>query len=225
MLYKETIDIKTLELLRSLQDEEKLQSFNLVGGTALALLMGHRKSIDLDLFSPSSFNAEVYSRLLQEKYGFYETYREADTLKGEIDGVKVDLIAYPYRNIGEAIHQEGVRIMPLEDIAAMKLSAIASNGTRLKDFIDIAFLSTRFSLNEMLDFYSTKYPNSNVSIPAKAITYFDDIEFGESIVMLKGKYNWRDISGRILQMCRMPYKRFPSEPLSVKQSTTIRHRR
>lgn len=52
MLHKETVESSTLELLKQLQAESLLQTFNLVGGTALALRLGHRKSIDLDLLMP-----------------------------------------------------------------------------------------------------------------------------------------------------------------------------
>ena len=58
MLYKETVDSTTLELLNSLQSKPYLKGFYLVGGTALALKLGHRKSVDLDLFSNFNFDVE-----------------------------------------------------------------------------------------------------------------------------------------------------------------------
>lgn len=88
------------------------------------------------------------------------------------------------------------RLASLEDIAAMKLNAITGNGTRIKDFIDIAYLSSIFSLNQMLDFYYLKY-HSNTLIPMKAITYFDDINFNEPLKMLNGKFSWKVIANRL----------------------------
>ena len=61
--------------------------------------------------------------------------------------------------------EDGIRLYALEDIVAMKLSAIADNDSRLKDFIDIAFLSTRLSFYSMLKCYEHKFPKSNVIRP------------------------------------------------------------
>ena len=101
----------------------------------------------------------------------------------------------------------------MEDIIAMKLSAIADNGSRLKDFIDIAFLSTRFPFNTMLRMYERKFPQSNVIRPFKAITYFDDIDFEENIIMLNGEYDWKLIERRLIDMTKIQNKIFESFPL------------
>ena len=69
----------------------------------------------------------------------------------------------------------GIRLASLEDICAMKLNAIAGNGTRIKDFIDVAFLSAKFSLQQMLDFYEQKY-HANPLMPLKGLVYFADID-------------------------------------------------
>ena len=97
----------------------------------------------------------------------------------------------------------------------MKLSAISDNGTRLKDFIDIACLSTRYSFMEMLQFYQRKFPNSNSMRPFKAITYFEDIDFEEDIVMLKGVYSWELVADRLRSMSIQQEKVFSKLPLSV----------
>ena len=84
----------------------------------------------------------------------------------------------------------------------MKLSAITDNGSRLKDFIDIACLSTRYSFYEMLQCYRHKFPQANVLRPFKALTYFEDIDFDETVVMLEGKYDWERIRQRLVDMTR-----------------------
>lgn len=93
MLYTQTVAPRTLELLKKLESEPSLAAFNLAGGTALALYLGHRKSVDLDLLSPQSFDAKKLEAFLADKYGFRTDFMETDTLKGTIDGVKVDCIA------------------------------------------------------------------------------------------------------------------------------------
>ena len=74
------------------------------------------------------------------------------------------------------ITEEGITFLSKEDIAAMKLNAIINSGQRLKDFIDIYFLLEHFSIKDMLDFFETKYPNTNPLIALKAVSYFGDID-------------------------------------------------
>lgn len=165
MLHTETVEGTTLELLRRLQSESMLDSFCLTGEIALALYLGHRKSIDLDLFTPYPFDVLLLKDFLETKYGFRTDFLEKNTLKGSINGVKIDCITHAYERLGNPCMEDGIRLYALEDIVAMKLSAIADNDSRLKDFIDIAFLSTRLSFYSMLKCYEHKFPKSNVIRP------------------------------------------------------------
>ena len=90
----------------------------------------------------------------------------------------------------------------------MKLLSITDNGSRIKDFIDIAYLSSWFSLEEMLQFFIRKIKNSNIMMPIKALTYFDDIDFNESIVMLNNDFDWNKIAGRLIDMTKEPNRIF-----------------
>ena len=90
----------------------------------------------------------------------------------------------------------------------MKLLSITDNGSRIKDFIDIAYLSSWFSLEEMLQFFIRKITNSNIMMPIKALTYFDDIDFNESIVMLNNDFDWDKISNRLIDMTKEPNRIF-----------------
>lgn len=208
MLYKETIEPKTLELLIDLQKEPLLSTFNLVGGTALALHLGHRKSIDLDFFTSESFDLEEVKMMLIKKYDFKVSYSRSQTLKGFINGIKVDFIKFDYPHLHNCDIIDEVRIESIPDIIAMKLLSITDNGSRIKDFIDIAYLSSRFSLEEMLQFYIRKITNSNIIMPIKALTYFDDIDFNESIVMLYNDFDWDKISNRLIDMTKEPNRIF-----------------
>ncbi len=200
MLYKETIESGTLELLRKLQSEALLSSFNLVGGTSLALRMGHRKSVDLDLFTKDDFGLQELKEFLVNKYNLQVSYEKGKTLKGFINNVKIDLIKYDYPQVCSVETIEGIRFESIPDVIAMKLSAICDNGSRIKDFIDIAFLSSKYSFDEMLKFYSAKFPNSNQVMLAKALVYFADIDFDEDIVMLNCDFNWDVIAKRLNDM-------------------------
>ena len=170
MLHKETIDAATLELLKRLMSDEHLQGFVLVGGTSLALQMGHRISVDLDLFTENEFGADGLREYLERNYHLQTDYLAFATVKGEIDGVQVDCIAHAYPWLKPFVLEEGIRLASLEDVCAMKLNAIAGNGTRIKDFVDVAYLSSSFSLQQMLDFYEEKY-NANPLMPLKGIAH------------------------------------------------------
>ncbi|MBV7530623.1 nucleotidyl transferase AbiEii/AbiGii toxin family protein [Chitinophaga sp. sic0106] len=210
MLRKETVSESTLELLKSLMKDEHLQDFFLVGGTALALLIGHRISIDLDLFTIAPFNEDAVLTELETNYSFQLDFQARNTIKGRIQEVKVDLITHAYPLVQPLTEEEGVRMASLKDIAAMKLNAITGNGTRLKDFIDIAYLSAYLPLADMLEAYSEKYSSRNPIMVLKALDYHNDIDFKEPIMMLDGEYSWKKIKGRLDQMTLHPQKLFSS---------------
>lgn len=209
MLHKETIGAATLELLRRLMCDERLHGFVLVGGTSLALQMGHRISVDLDLFTEKEFVADELREYLEQNYHLQTDYLAFATVKGEIEGVQVDCIAHAYPWLKPFVLEEGVRLASLEDICAMKLNAIAGNGTRIKDFVDVAYLSSRFSLEQMLKFYEEKY-HANPLMPLKGIVYFADINKNAPVKMANGKpLDWKSIEKRLLAMEKFPQKVFP----------------
>lgn len=207
MLRKETVSESTLELLKTLMRDELLKDFFLVGGTALSLQIGHRISIDLDLFIQASFDENEMLSNLEERYQFQMDFQARNTLKGSIRGVKVDLIMHKYPLLKSLIEVEGIRMAAPEDIAAMKLNAITGNGTRLKDFIDIAYLSSLLTLSQMIDAYEEKYATRNPAMVIKALDYHNDINFNEPVEMLDGKYKWEDIKKRLNKMTLNPTKK------------------
>lgn len=174
--------------------------------------LGHRKSIDLDLFTTEDFDLEELKMMLIERYGLKVSYERNQTLKGFINGVMIDCIRFNYPHLQSPDIINDIRLESVPDIIAMKLSAIAQNGTRIKDFIDIATLSTMYSLNEMLGFYTSKFPHANVMMPIKALTYFDEIDFNESVIMTTGNFKWNNIAQRLNDMVRYSSKIFAEQP-------------
>lgn len=208
MLQTQTLAPATLQLLKQLMQDQELRSFRLVGDTALALQLGHRISVDLDLFTNTPFDEQQLREHLEHTYGLQTDYISRYTLKGEIDGVQIDCIAHQYPWLQDSKEEDGIRLAGLPDICAMKLNAITGNGTRIKDFIDVAWLSTHYSLNQMLDFYEQKY-NANVLMPLKAIIFFDEINFNEPVHLTDGKrVNWKKYEKRLLDMEKHPNKVF-----------------
>jgi len=226
MLHTETVERETLELLKRLAHDPELSGFNLAGGTALALYLGHRISIDLDLFTSRPFDARALEDHLIRHYDFRGDFLEKNTLKGSIQGVKIDCITHNYPCVNDPfISPSGIRLYGMEDIAAMKLSAIADNGTRLKDFVDIACLSVKLSLQTMLDAYQRKYRNSNSLRALKGLNFWEDILFDEPIQMIGGIYQWDRIEKRLYAMMRNTERVFPDFPLAREKRGRLKPKR
>ena len=214
MLYTETVEYNTLELLKKLMRDSRLSDFLLAGGTNLALRLGHRKSIDLDLFAYQHFEAVPLAEHLSKNYNFEETnVREKNTVQGYIDNIKVDIIAHVYPLIDEPyIVENTIRLYSIRDIVAMKLVAISDSGKRLKDFVDIAYLSTQMSLNQMLEAYSIKYNRLGSMHALRGLSYFDDINFDTSIDLINSVFKWEKIEKRIRAMIKYENKVFEKVP-------------
>ena len=222
MLYKETVSSDTLELLTTLMHDPLLSDFFLVGGTALSLQIGHRRSIDLDLFTQKDFDENALLSEVEEKYNFYTDFQSNNTLKGQIDGVKVDFISHKYPLINPLLVIEDVRMAGIQDIAAMKLNAIAGNGTRLKDFIDIAYISSVITPIQIVEAYQGKYSARNPVMAIKSMVYHNDIAFDEPIEMMDNNFSWSVIDKRLHDMLDTPEQLF--EPMNMNVQTRRRSR-
>ena len=202
MLFTQTIEPGTLSVLKKLMDLPELNPFCLVGGTALSLKYGHRKSIDLDLFSSEQFDNEEIIDVLQTKFGDSFVYQSGKWgIFAFIEKIKVDIIHYPHPIIGKIEIVDNIRFYNNQDLIAMKLQAILGRGVK-KDFWDIAQLFEEYTLEEMIYFHSQKYPNQMlvISIP-QALTYFSDAEESENPVTLNN-WKWADIKRIISENVR-----------------------
>lgn len=198
MLYKETVDASILELLKSLQLKQYLQRFHLVEGTALALYNGHRKSVDLDLFSDFAFDTSVLLENLAQDFDFMLLFSSANTLKVAIGETEVDIIAHRYKLLNHPVKEENISILSEPDIIAMKLNAISTSGQRIKDFIDIYFLLYKYDLKTMLGFYLKKYNQVNDLLVLKSLIYFDDVQESEWPVLIREPdLKWKDVKRKI----------------------------
>jgi hypothetical protein len=197
MLHTNTIEKYTLELLKTISNDSVFNDFFLVGGTALALHIGHRKSIDLDFFSLSSFDLDKLSTHLIEKYKANIISKNTNSLTCWINKVKVDFITHKYILIENLEIINGIRLASIRDIAAMKLNAIKNRGTK-KDFVDIYFLNKNYSFDEMLGFCQKKYPNYIELLILKNLIYFDDADIFPDCEMLID-VTWKEIKSDIIQ--------------------------
>lgn len=205
MLHTETVEPSTFSLLNQLMRLPQLKDFYLVDGTALSLLYGHRKSDDIDLFSPQAFTNDVVIDCLQKEFTSGFDNRTSSPQFGIfcfINNIKVDLVRHAHPLISPPRLLEGIRMFSTEDIIAMKVQAVFGRGKK-KDFWDIAELLQHYSVEDLIRLHQQKYNTQNllISVP-QAITYFKDADESEDAVSLKNQ-SWQqvkqDIAKRVAQ--------------------------
>lgn len=195
MLQYQTIYPATLQLLKDLQSLDLLKECRLVGGTALALQLGHRRSVDLCFFGTVPQTPDELQDLLRENHDVTIVKESKNIHIYLIDGVKVDIVNYKYDWIDTPVEEDGIRLADVKDIAAMKVAAIIGRGTK-KDFIDLYFLLRQFSLKELLELYLQKYPDGSLFIALKSLSYFEDAEADPMPVMFE-HIEWTDVKSFI----------------------------
>ena len=193
MLHYQTVHPTTLELLQRLMRLPLLNAFNLAGGTALALHLGHRISVDLDFFTHQPFDSEQLFAQLQEDLSapMEAIGRAENTLNLIIDDVKVDFLRHAYPLVQPMQTIDQLRLYTSADIAAMKLSAIANRGSR-KDFYDVYFLLQSYPLQELMTFFTKKYGKGLEFMIYKSLLYFEDAEQEPEIMALQ-KVGWNTV--------------------------------
>lgn len=175
--HREVITASTEATLRVLRDAAMLEQFYLAGGTGLALRFGHRLSQDLDFFASDLFDEEPLLQRLQGLRDFSLVAKEPHTLHATIQGTRVTFLGYAYPVLFPFVRFQDVAIADPRDIACMKVSAIASRGTK-RDFVDLYLCARRFSLADILEWFDRKYARAryNKLHLLKSLTFFDDAE-------------------------------------------------
>ncbi|MGV8136765.1 MAG: nucleotidyl transferase AbiEii/AbiGii toxin family protein [Mangrovibacterium sp.] len=181
-----------------------LQSFSLVGGTALSLRYGHRSSIDLDLFFHEKFDHVNIENELKSEFGSnfdYESGHKNFGIFCYIHKIKIDIVYFPHIPIASIETTDNIRMYSSADIGAMKIQAILGRGKK-KDFWDLYELLQHYSLQQLMDWHKQKYPSQMlaISIP-NAITYFVDADESETPVSFK-KQTWEGVKKGIQRAVR-----------------------
>jgi hypothetical protein len=167
--------------------------FCLVGGTSLSLRYGHRKSIDIDLFSPKQFDPSILEELL--KAGYPENvYRGNNNymLFCHIGSVKCDFVYRPFALLSPVETIDKIRMFSIQDVAAMKLFAICKRGTR-KVFYDLWALLQNFTPNMLVEFFIEKYGVEKLIFLKKNIIYFEEADDSEQPEILIKDLDWEKI--------------------------------
>ena len=213
-LYYNTVSPTLLSILTKLMQNEAFHQFRLVGGTALSLQLGHRISVDIDLFTDMDYGTMDLSGIAN---AFKEDYPYVDGLEklktsapgytlycgnSEADAIKVDLF-YTDPFLYPPIVDGELRIADFKDIAAMKILAV-SNASRAKDYWDIHELMNHITLNEMIHLAIKRFPYSieQPEVIKKLVNIPTTLE-EPNIISLKGDY-WEfvveDIQEEALKM-------------------------
>lgn len=171
-----------------------LKNAYLAGGTAVALQLGHRVSVDFDFFTTREFVPKLFSSTLSELGSFDEEKADKGTVTGVFEGIKFSLFVYKYPVKYPALKYLRVDIADIREIAAMKIDAIATRGAK-RDFVDLYFICKEgYGLSGLLDIYDEKYGKlaSNLMHIRKSLVFFNDAEPEEMPRMLK-KTSWNEI--------------------------------
>jgi predicted nucleotidyltransferase component of viral defense system len=205
MFHLSTVEPGTYQTLKAVFAIPSLQkNFALAGGTSLSLQLGHRKSIDLDIFTSQAFDVRQVELLLSAEPGlkFEFTNSNSNMLFSFINAVKCDFVFEPHRLINPYLEHDGVNYFSVPDIAAMKMHTICGRGKR-KDFFDLYVLIENFGWNQLLDWFKSKYNENQLYFLWRSICYFDD---ADEDVAIKGltpyTKTWEEIKEYITEKCK-----------------------
>jgi hypothetical protein len=175
--HREVITASTEATLHNLSHAKLLDSFYLAGGTGLALHFGHRLSRDLDFFAADLFDEEALLQHVQASAGFSLVVRAPHSLHTAIQETKVSFLGYEYPLLFSSTRFLDVAVADPRDIACMKVSAIASRGTK-RDFVDLYVCARKFGLGDLLGLFDRKYSQTrhNRFHVLKSLTFFEDTE-------------------------------------------------
>ncbi|MDX2133763.1 MAG: nucleotidyl transferase AbiEii/AbiGii toxin family protein [Saprospiraceae bacterium] len=204
MLHLRAVEPGTLELLRSLMLEPFLAPNFLVGGTALALQMGHRLSIDLDLFTHQPFDGAILLEHFKAQYQVQALTITDTIFILVVNGIKVDCVQYRYPFAFPLVQVGGIRLADIRDIAPMKLDAVTKRGSK-KDFVDMYYLFELFSPIQILEWYDQMFRHSTSFHVVRSLTYFEDAEQTEMPVVLDQGVSWEKVKKRMIEVVKMNF--------------------
>ena len=197
MLYYSTVNNVLQEILLQLMQSKIFDDFRLVGGTALSLQIGHRESIDIDLFSDAEYgtlNFKAIENYLKENFEYVDFLDTIPAMgksyfigENKENTVKLDLY-YTDTYIQPAIEVDGIRMATIEEIIAMKIDVVQRGG-RKKDFWDLHDLLQSYDISQMLDLHEQRYPYTHDrELIIHNFTSFEQVDEDFNPICFKGKY-------------------------------------
>ncbi|MBN1445184.1 MAG: nucleotidyl transferase AbiEii/AbiGii toxin family protein [Candidatus Omnitrophica bacterium] len=193
-MFEKTLIKGAKDVLAALARSGLLENAYLAGGTAAALQLGHRISVNFDFFTREDFIPRVFSSELSKAGSFREEQAGKGTVLGEFNGIRFSLFLYNYPLLFPPVKYLSFDIADIRDIAAMKVDAVAARGVK-RDFIDLYFIcKAGYGLTEIRGFYDKKYGKlaSNRIHIQKSLVFFNDAEPDEMPEMLEN-IRWADV--------------------------------
>lgn len=203
MLHWSTLGEERKTLLKLIVDQMPLPGSYLAGGTALALILGHRQSIYLDWFCADLFDPQELARQLSNLETFEISDAAKGTLHGIFGGLRITWLYYPNPLLGDLVttpEMPALKLASLEDIAVMKLAALSHRGSA-KDFIDLYVLAKyNISLQQVIKDMPAKFPDKQINNYhiIKSLSYFDDAEC-EPFPKMFIEFDWQSLKNYFLE--------------------------
>lgn len=198
MLYYSTVTDLLKESLALFMKADIFNSFRLVGGTALSLQLGHRMSVDIDLFTDEAYGSIDFNKIeqfLHHNFKYVDHSRDDIISFGKsyfvgedsLNAIKLD-IYYTDPFIEDYVLIDGIRFATINEIIAMKMDVI-SRGGRKKDFWDLHELIEKYTFKEMLELHQKRHPYTHQNKElTRMFTYFEEADDDFEPICLKNKY-------------------------------------
>ncbi len=193
-MFEQTVDGQLICLIERLRDGvSDLKDFYLAGGTALALHLGHRLSVDLDFFSENEFNVVHLTKEVLEIPNSAAVKSERRTLKVAVGNSSVSFFHYPYVLLEKCTIWKGIRLASSEDILCMKMIAISQRAEK-KDFFDLLELLKHFTPEQIKELLIKKYGKEKLNCYhlLRSAFFFDDAESSPDPISLN-KTTWKQV--------------------------------
>lgn len=159
MIHSETVTSNLLEIAQQLCDNPQLNMFRIVGGTAIALHLGHRKSVDIDFFTSEKINKRDILLILRDMFPGTEFYITQHSISSEINGVRVELFdEWHTPFLEKPVTVDRLRLASLPDLAAFKLDAIIERREK-KDYIDLYVVFQALGALQVLQQFKSYNPH------------------------------------------------------------------
>jgi hypothetical protein len=183
-MHKEILNPGQVELLAFVGQFKR--EFFLVGGTAIALYIGHRRSIDFDLFKYNPIKPKsIVDKITLSGYQYIVTRRVTEQLNININNVKFTFFQYPFKIEANQVFEGLLRLPALIDLAAMKAYALGKR-SKWKDYVDMYFLIKDYFTIEQISVRAEEIfgPLFSKKLFRVQLSYFDDINYSEPVEFL-----------------------------------------
>jgi hypothetical protein len=200
--HPECVSPELLELLHLLAKLDELHGAALGGGTSLALVFGHRRSVDIDFFLVDPFDSiGMQEALARSVPGIQFVNRTAGSLCAITGTVKVDILLHSYPLIQGHSRLDTIPCLSLPDMAAMKINAVTNRGSK-KDYTDLLLLNDNgISLSDALDLFCHKYGQAGRFLAIRSLNWFDDT-LGEPDPLYTNGWTWPEVRKRMEALAR-----------------------